>query len=721
MRKHSTSLLTLVTISSGLSLLGAPPNFQARHVVDLQNAVIALGDFNKDGRTDIVSVMLTPNTQTSDYEAVMEINSGNGTFQQGKTVDLGPNFIPSAAVTGDFNGDGFLDFAVYSAQQQALYVVFQFSKGFEIVPIEIPTVCCSSFGTLTVGDLNKDGKLDVVVSNNAGTWIVLNQGSARFAAPSLVNATFGYVSVADLNGDKNPDLVLSQFYCCGYPTVEVLLGDGHGLFTEASQNMSVPTSFGPIAVADFNGDGRADVATLTPFGSVSILLGDGTGSFSGSSIVSLPSPFSVPVGVTAGDLNGDGLPDLAVIASGSNNTSVFSLLNTGAASFTFSPPYAVQNAANAVQVASLNADLLPDLLVSNNASNEVVSLLLNTGGGAFQDGQLISMANAPTYMVSGDFNGDGMVDLVAVNAYNGLMPFLNNGTASLFTPAATLPFYTGPIAAGDFNSDGRTDLVIANQSTGQFLLGRGDGTFLYQPPTFSLGYTPGKMLVADMNNDGEPDLVTNAPAIALGKGNGRFQPAVVAPNYCYYPGPTLAVSDFNKDGKLDVLSACNGSLTLTLGNGDGTFQGSSYPAFNIESAAVGDFNRDGIPDIVFTSIPYFYPPISHEATILIGVGDGTFQTGQSVLVPTGLLGLLTVADFNGDGVVDIAVLDDTDSVVSILQGNGDGTFLHPVSFGAGTNPTCMVAGRFRPNAKKGEPDLAFCSAQGIAIDINITN
>ena len=276
---------------------------------------------------------------------------------------------------------------------------------------------------------------------------------------------------------------------------------------------------------------------------------------------------------------------------------------------------------------------------------------------------------------------------------------------------------------GDFNNDKREDLALLNNGIGETLLGNGNGTFYQVNSTFTPGPYSLSAVAADMNGDGKLDFVTNSPAVNLGNGDGTFQPAIVSPyvNYCY-SGSTIAVADFNRDGKPDVLTGCNQLLSLSLGNGDGTL---GFPVFNevfdgLQSFAVGDFNRDGIPDIAFVSGQTFFLPTSTTVSILIGQGNGSFANGTTIPVPTGQFGSIVAGHFDGNGILDLVVMDNVDSVFSVLRGNGDGTFQLPELFGTATNPICVVNGRFRSGSQPQEQDLAFCTGQGIGLDFNIT-
>ena len=723
-RSHKLVLSSLLVFLTG-TLSGAPPKFAAREAIELPGAVVALGDINGDGRADIISAIAVPGSTNNDYEVEIELNNGSGVYLPGQTVDLGPNFVPTAIVTGDFNKDGLLDIAVLSAGAQSLYILLQQANGFIEEPIQIVDSTSGALN-MAVADVNGDKLPDILIPSSAGVVMLLNTGGGHFAAPVLATTSSSlFVAVADVNGDKKEDLLVATG-CCSEYLISVLLGDGHGGFDAPVTQPNLQTQ-GRFAVADFNHDGKPDIAAAYSYtAGIAILFGNGDGTFGLPETISLPGSTPYALSVVAGDLNGDGVTDILGVASNSAYygaiTNVVTLINGGSGNFGVPASYPVQQSVGYVLVGNLNSDTYPDVLATSTNNESVISVLFNNGKGVLQDGLLEATTSAPQFMVSGDFNGDGKLDVAALNASQGLTVYLNTGSnASPLSPLSSLPYYSGPIVAGDFNNDGRLDLVDVNGETAETLLGNGDGTFFLQPPSVNIGSYPGVITTADMNGDGKLDLVTGVPSILLGNGNGTFQPPAASEFYCY---GTLAVqvADFNQDGKKDVLTLCEGEVYLSLGNGDGTLQYPIYEYFGLqpESIVVGDFNRDGISDIAFTSSPSYYLPSSTEVTIMLGNGDGTFRTGSSTFALTGGFGEMVASDFNDDGILDIAVLDNTDSVFSILQGNGDGTFQTARLYGTATTPSCMIKGTFQTPARKGFPDLAFCSGPGIALNLNST-
>ncbi len=307
-----------------------------------------------------------------------------------------------------------------------------------------------------VGDFNGDGKPDLVLTNLAGSNIIvlLGTGNGGFqpAVPYTVNGTVNSLAVADFNGDGKADLVVSG-------ATAILLGNGDGTFQNAIPISVGSAANGSVAAADFNGDGKADVVFGDNYGNVIVLIGNGDGTFQA------PTSFAVPGGdytvtLLAGDFNGDGIPDLCVI--GGITVSIW----LGNGDGTFRPAAANPVGTNifAVLSADLNRDGKLDL-VAINTGEIGVEILLGNGDGTFQ-----SPVTYGTFAVFepavGDINGDGKLDLTASTG-GAIAIFYGNGDGTFQAPI-TLPFLddNGPQILADFNGDGATDLAIFLQQSG---------------------------------------------------------------------------------------------------------------------------------------------------------------------------------------------------------------------------------------------------------------
>jgi hypothetical protein len=545
------------------------------------------------------------------------------------------------------------------------------------------------------------------------------------------------VAVSDFNGDGIADLAVAN---TDDSTVSILLGNGDGTFQPAL-SYAVGSNPASVAVADLNGDGHFDLAVSSSAGTVTILLGNGDGTFQAAQ--SYPAGDS-PQSVAVGDFNGDGYLDLAV-ANGIFVAGTVSIL-LGNGDGTFQAPQAYAAGANpaCVTVADFNGDGHLDLAVANNVSPATLCVLLGNGDGTFGSAQNYPAASLSESVAVGDFNGDGIPDLVVVSySYGQFLGsariFLGNGDGT-FSHTGTLPAAGRSVAIGDINGDGHLDLAVAGDSGVSIWLGNGDGTF-QAGPNYAAGSEPQAVAMSDFNSDGHLDLaVVNANfpsagtvSVLLGKGDGTFQ---AAPSYLVGLYPlSVAVADFNSDGIADLVLANqgvapnSGTVSVLLGNGDGTFHLAATFADGSgpRSVAVGDFNGDGKPDIVTTN---FYQQairsggriIESDVRVLLGNGDGTFQHAEPFAAASGPWAV-AVGDFNGDSLADLAVanqggISDQGAGVSILLGNGDGTFQAAQNYPAGARPVSLAVGDFNGD---GRLDLAVGDSDANAVRILLGN
>jgi hypothetical protein len=322
--------------------------------------------------------------------------------------------------------------------------------------------------SVAVGDFNGDGKQDLAVANYdldivSTVSILLGNGDGTFSGPT--NFATGFtgpdtIAVGDFNGDGKQDLAVANY---NSGTVSILLGNGDGTF-------SGPTNFatgfqGPysIAVSDFNGDGKQDLAVAlnSSPGWVSILLGDGTGNFNGPTLFRAGNN---SLSVAVGDFNGDGKQDLAVTSISPDGVSI--LLGDGAGNFSASTTFGAGDYPFSVAVGDFNGDGKQDLAVANNLSNNM-SILLGDGAGHFSAPTNFAVGDRPGSVGVGDFNGDGKQDLAVANSGvpANVSILLGNGAGNFGAPANfTAGDYPNSIAVGDFNGDGKQDLAVANLS-----------------------------------------------------------------------------------------------------------------------------------------------------------------------------------------------------------------------------------------------------------------
>jgi hypothetical protein len=360
--------------------------------------------------------------------------------------------------------------------------------------------------------------------------------------------------------------------------------------------------------------------------------------------------------VAAEDLNGDACPDLVVTSSGA----VGVLL--GNCDGTFGPvvSYSIAGGAAAgVAVADVNGDGKLDILVASAFGgvngDGAAAVLIGNGDGTFQPAVYYDAGGPWTYSIAlGDFNGDGKLDLAVADCSPetgsscGLFGILLGNGDGTFQPVKT--YNSGGVGAwsltvADLNGDGKADIVIANLCADQacsgngvvaVLLGNGDGTF-QAPKTFGSGGRTLVPVVADVNGDGKPDIVIAngegavGVGVLLGNGDGTFQSVLT-----YGVGEKfvsgLAIADVNADGKLDVVvsdcssgqytCAVNASVGVLLGNGDGTYQTAvTYDSGGLSSIgiALADVNGDNRPDILVANCAPVMVPCNGSQNGVVGV------------------------------------------------------------------------------------------------------
>ncbi len=480
------------------------------------------------------------------------------------------------------------------------------------------------------------------------------------------------------------------------PTISTLTATPDGSnydFTLAVFGFGFPPPIGSASVNNLTQGGflLGNIGLVAP--GVSSYLG-GTNSAAGAS----------PYLLTTGDFNGDGIPDLAVSNGNTAGQTVNVMLGNGDGTFRPPQPYQVLTGPLGIASGDFNSDGALDLAVACfQPRNQGVSVLMGNGDGTFQAQQPYQVGTEPVAVAVGDFNADGAPDLAVVDFAGPVIVLLNNGDGTFTAEQQTFPAGDEPmaIAVGDFNGDGILDLAIVGHfSQVQVLLGNGDGTF--QPAAaFNTGSFPFGIAVGDLNGDGILDLaVTNimdsSVSVLLGNGDGSFN--TLPPIDIGVPiGPAgIVIADLNGDGHADLAMSTgisNGdTVTVLLGNGDGTFQPLQRYPLPVGGEPAGlvtaDFNGDGVPDLAAANF------VQSAVAIFLG---GTVTTGQLTNIPVPGIGNQNIqSTFTPSGnfyagslsnMVTVIGTGGLPSLTVVTSSLNPSTYLQPVTF------TATVTGR----------------------------
>ena len=662
---------------------------------------VSMGDFNRDGKLDLVT------TDNTTGNVTVYLGTGEGKFGTGVEYPAGPH--PTSVITADIDGDGNPDIVVCNASSGQVTVLLGLGNGKLQQPKSYSAGQNPAF--VAAGDFNGDGQTDLAVASGSGKYVavLLNDGKGQLGPPAFISIHKAptALTVADFNNDGLADLALAS----SDGTVTILLGRGNGSFKSVPDISVSLGALSSIVAGDFNRDGKTDLA-VTQHGqkALSVLLGKGDGSFAAATYGVGNSPVSASVV----DVDGDAVPDLVTVNQGSNTFSV--LLGNGDGTFKDSLDFVAGDAPLAAAAGDFDGDGHVDLAIIN-FSSQTISVPLGKGDGTFRAARSYAADLVPLAIASGDLNGDKKPDLVVVN-YCGLDSLCGKaGTVAIFladeaggyrlSNTYTLGAGSVSVALIDANGDKNLDIIALNRGdkTISVLLGVGDGTF-QQPLTFSTADSPVAVVIGDFNKDGKPDLAVvgdcgsakctepgNAE-ILLGTGDGSFSSGFTYP--VGYAPISVAVGDINKDGSPDILVAngcgndatCKspGTATVLVGDGKGNFKPAADIALgNAPTAiALADLTGHGVPDLLVSR------SADNTLAVLRGNGDASFKA--AVVYPVGNgPGSVTVADFNGDGKPDVAVANANDSTISVLYGNGEGSLQAAFSLPVGAGPQALAA------------------------------
>jgi fibronectin type 3 domain-containing protein len=631
-----------------LALENLAINSAYSHIIDM-----AALDLNEDGITDIVSVM-----GVSDYmgrrgqEIVLLIGTQQGDFIHSLAYSVGDNLYIKELVVGDFNGDGHLDISA----------VRQPNNYYETDELNITSLLniTSFFG-------NGTGLLSMGAENSLWSENLVSYYTFQSASKAL-----------EINGDKKDDIVINS-----NGKVYTYISKGEGSF-QYSTAYDVFDNYW-MHIGDLNDDGNEDIVISgwTGKGYVFVLFNRGDGTFIDRRTV----PTGGNVQVASADLDGDGRPDLAITHGQARmGEALFStILNRGDEwseepfqSF-HSNYYNLVGGPVAVKLGDLNGDEHLDVVTGNEASGSV-AVLINDGNGNLTDPVYYQVGQWPDNVVLTDLNGDDHQDIITVNRGSGNVSVLLGRGDGTFHGQKTFAAGSVPggLAIGDFNKDGRSDIAVTDAGEGSnevsILLGKGDGTFRERVVFSVSGVMPSTIKEGDFNNDGISDLavlyhrsgycgsgICTAIDLLLGKSDGSF----ILKNAVVQGGiKDFTSGDFNRDGIIDIVVCYNGSNIVLVGDGNGKFSQTQAFSQSINLLAYpGDINNDGDEDLLMRDAGSLMP--------WFGQGDGTFRRGVSIGGRD--VAILGIGDMNGDAIMDMVAIDWRHKL-SIILGTGGGSF-----------------------------------------------
>ena len=677
---------------------------------------IAAGDLNNDNRTDLAVTNFNGNT------VGIFLGHGNGEFEPQVTYDTGDESQPIVLAIGDADNDGRLDIFVVNYGSNSVGVFLGYGDAtFSPQSVYEIGYHSESMG-ITVADFNNDGRLDFAVANLfvSNIAVRLGQGDGTFQSQLTFSTGIysnpGSLVAGDFNKDGNIDIAVSNTLTREEHII-ILLGNGNGSFSNhgkyVTQTSSVTCS---LVTNDFSNDGLLDIAMVSrTTKEIGIIFGYGDGTFSSRTNYPISSN-SNPMSIGVGNFNNDSLTDLAVANHGKSFVNVYlAFIDTN---FVDRSTYFTGSAAlpAGLVLGDFTNDGQLDIVIGNDGTHDITTLI-NGGNGKFSMQTAFSGDSTfyPTFIVAADFDNDKQLDIAVVNAVVDTLTLLygqGNGAFARSTTLATEP-QSNPqsLAIGDFNRDNKTDIVVTHSDTGSVgLFLRIDNGALKRFETLSAGFDskPHGLAVADFDNDGWLDIAVSNNGngnigFFFGLGDGTFTKQKIIPlDEGIFP-LWIGVGDFNNDQKPDVVVANNVGRTpviVLLSNGDRSFRIQKTDGIGATGiGAVGNVNKDGLLDVVFCQTQLGL------VVVLLGSGDGTFRELEPFSTGSDPSGI-TANDFDNDGHLDLAIVNRGDSNIAVLLGHGDGTFSGKIvcsttDYGV---PCSITAGDFNSD---GWPDVAI--------------
>jgi hypothetical protein len=483
------------------------------------------------------------------------------------------------------------------------------------------------------------------------------------------------------------DIVLGSS-SAGKDTLTFLAGDGLVGFSTVTK-FEYGSGISDLLIEDFDANGIRDFAVLNKNAEkISIFLGEAGGTYTLTSEINVGLS---PTSIVAGDFNKDGKIDLATSNGGSDNISI--LLGDATGTFSLTYDISVGTSPSALVVGDINKDGNLDIASSNSGSNNV-SILHGDGLGNFSVDASISVGTNPSSLALVDIDGDGDLDIAVSSFDSDSIAILAQRNGS-FIDTAHYAVGSEPtsIAVGDFDADGDQDLAISNQGTDNVTVLYGTSSpILGNYPKTTIAYVSGNTTVTP---SAAPRFTYNLAAYTSTDFKGVLSASPVT--------GVIRITDAHPAGKYNVTVYAGDGLPKTFElvvNDANCSEGTVTPTTEVgvgdnpQSVAIGDFNSDGKQDLAVAN--------ATSNGVVIRFGDGLGGFSGNTLASTGAGSspfAVVIGDFNRDGKQDIATANKGSNNVSIFQGNGSGGFTSNTNYPVGINPVALAIGDFNGDSK----------------------
>lgn len=688
-------------------------------------SALATADFTGDGVLDAVLANALENALT------FLVGLGDGTFAPQTPVALAG--APSALVAADLTGDGRIDLAVGRRESDRLTLFVGASDGWFASARELTIGV--GVQSLAAADWNGDGFADLAAAVSSTQSLViqtdLDETNGPAPRPISIPSAASAVVAADLDGDGRVDLAAALRELNQVVALEQ--GDGGSFTTRTIEVGSQPSD---LVAADFDGDGDLDLAVgLAVDGNVTLLRRGADDGYDAETIVVDIDRTVASAGVAfrtivlAADFNGDELPDLAVANTFSRDVAVLLSDDDG-----FRTPLrtGVARAIVALDAGDLNGDGRPDLIAANDdGATHGLAVRIGRGNGTFRQATRPPAGSDPHAITTADLNSDGRLDLISTS-FSGVTIQLGAGDGA-FAPAMRIAAdQPQAVVAGDFNRDGRPDLAATFPFRGAdsqvdnrlgVWVGLGDGTFR-DAVFYATGQLPLDLVAADWNGDGALDIATangasNDIRVHLGSGDGVF--AAAATLAAGLQPSAITTEDIDGDGKSDLLVAneLSDNLTIWFGNGNGQFGRKVELLVGDAPIDVLAADLDGDDRIDFVSADRAAGALS----FLFQEDGGTF-TRQSLAIGEGPRSLALLPT-SGAGAPRLAVALDGEDRVVVLERSGPRQWTRSAEYAAGNTPIGLIVADWNQdrrddlaalNAFSNDVTLLFGASDGIFRD-----